>query len=72
MKKTLIGGAAVVLLLAVAIVWLLGSLDEIVKDQIEVIGSELTGVPVRVGSVDIDVQAGAGQIRRLRIGNPQG
>ena len=72
MKKTLIGGAAVVLLLAVAIVWLLGSLDEIVKDQIEVIGSELTGVPVRVGSVDIDVKAGAGQIRRLRIGNPQG
>ena len=72
MKKTLIGGAVLVLLFAFAIVWLLGSLDEIVKDQIEVIGSELTGVPVRVGSVDIDVKAGAGQIRRLRIGNPEG
>ena len=72
MKKAFIGVAVVVLLVAVAVVWLLGSLDKIVEDQIEVIGSELTGVPVRVGSVDIDITAGAGQIHRLRIGNPKG
>ena len=41
MKKSLIGVAIVILLFAVAIVWLFGSLDKIVEDQIEVIGSEI-------------------------------
>jgi hypothetical protein len=72
MKKALIGVAVVVLLVMVAAVWLLGSLDKIVKNQIEVIGTELTGVPVKVGSVGIDIKNGAGQIRRLRIDNPDG
>ena len=72
MKKAFIGVAVVALLVVVAVVWLLGSLDKIVKDQIEIIGTELTGVPVGVGSVDIDIKNGAGQIRRLRVGNPEG
>ena len=72
MKKAFIGIAVVVLLLVVAVVWLIGSLDKIVKDQIEVIGTELTGVPVRVGSVRIEIKNGAGQIRGLRVGNPDG
>jgi len=72
MKKILIGLAAVALVIVVAAVWLLGSLDEVVEKQIEVIGAELTGVPVRVGRVGIDIKSGAGQITDLRIGNPDG
>lgn len=72
MKKLFIGAAVAVLVAVVAIVWLLGSLDGIVKDQIEAIGSELTGVRVRVGGVGIDLREGAGQIMGLRIGNPEG
>ena len=72
MKKLLIGLAALVLVIVVAAIWLLGSLDKIVKNQIEVVGTELTGVPVRVGSVGIHLKNGAGQISRLRIANPEG
>jgi hypothetical protein len=72
MKKALIGLAVVLLVLGIAVVWLLRSLDEIVQSQIETVGTELTGVPVRVGSVSIELKKGAGEIRGLRIGNPQG
>lgn len=72
MKNLLIGLAILALLVVAAVVWLLGSLDQIVEDQIEAIGTELTGVPVRVGSVGIDIKKGSGQIRGLEIGNPEG
>jgi hypothetical protein len=72
MKTVLIGLGGVVLVVVVAVIWLLGSLDKIVEDQIEIIGTELTGVPVRVGSVGIEMKNGAGQISGLRIGNPDG
>ena len=72
MKKIFIGLGVVVLVVVVAAIWLLGSLDKIVKNQIEIIGTELTGVPVRVGSVGIEMKNGAGQVRGLRIGNPDG
>ena len=72
MKKAFIGVAVVVLLVVVAVVWLLGSLDKIVEDQIEVIGTELTGVPVRVDNVRIKIKNGSGQIRGLKVGNPKG
>lgn len=72
MKKTLIGLAIVGLVVVIAVVWLLGSLDQIVERQIEAIGTELTGVPVRVGSVGIDIRKGSGQIRGLEIANPEG
>jgi hypothetical protein len=72
MKKVLIGLAVLALGVAVAVVWLLRSLDEIVENQIETIGSELAGVPVRVGSVGIDIKSGTGVISDLRIANPDG
>ena len=72
MKKVLIGLAVLALVVAVAVVWLMRSLDEIVENQIETIGSELTGVPVRVESVGIDLKSGAGVISDLRIANPDG
>jgi hypothetical protein len=72
MKKVLIGLAVLALAVAVAVVWLLRSLDEIVENQIETIGTELAGVAVRVGSVGIDIKSGTGEISDLRIANPDG
>ena len=46
--------------------------DSIIKEQIEVVGSELTGVPVSVDAVKFDLTKGAGQISGLVIGNPDG
>lgn len=72
MKKLLgiLGGIALVVIVAVFV--LLGSLDSIIKSQIESVGSELTGVAVTVDDVEIDLTKGAGQIMGLTIANPDG
>lgn len=72
MKKIAIGVVAIVVVIGVAATWLLNSLDGIVKNQIEAIGSELTGVPVTVTSVNIDIGKGIGTIAGLKIANPDG
>ena len=72
MKKIGIILVAIVAVIGVAATWLLSSLDGIVKNQIEAIGSELTGVPVTVKSVNIDLGKGVGTIAGLKIANPAG
>jgi uncharacterized protein involved in outer membrane biogenesis len=72
MKKISIGVLALVVIVALAVTVLLGSLDKIVKNQIEVIGSELLGVKVTVSGVHIDLTSGSGEITGLKIANPAG
>jgi len=72
MKKILIGIAAVVTVLVLAIVLLLGNIDKIVQGVLEDVGSELLGVPVKVSSVKIKLKSGSGQITGLTIANPKG
>lgn len=72
MKKIVIGVAAVVVVLAVAVILLLGNVDKIVKGALESVGSELLGVPVQVAAVQIDLKGGSGQITGLTIANPAG
>lgn len=72
MKKALIGIGIVLVLVVLGVTWFLGSLDGIVKNQIEVVGSELTGTKVSVGGVNIKLAEGAGQITGLTVANPKG
>ena len=72
MKTALKVILVLVVLVAAGLYWFLSSLDGIVKEQIEVVGSELTGVPVAVESVKLDLKNGAGQIAGLSVGNPDG
>jgi hypothetical protein len=68
--------AVVVLVLLVVVgggvYYLISSLDSLVKSGIETYGSQITGTPVRVSSVKIELTSGRGTIRGLRIGNPEG
>ena len=72
MKKILIGIAAVVTVVVLAVVFLLGNIDKLVKGALEDVGSELLGVPVKVASVEIKLKSGSGQITGLTIANPTG
>ncbi|UCE87552.1 MAG: hypothetical protein JSU66_07515, partial [Deltaproteobacteria bacterium] len=73
MKKVLIGGAVVLILVAAAAVWFVTSrLDSLVAALVERYGTEIAGTPVRVGSVKIDLRAGRGTIGGLRVANPEG
>jgi hypothetical protein len=52
--------------------WLLYSLEGLVKQAIERWGPEITGAPVKVASVRIELAEGRGTIRGLVVGSPKG
>jgi hypothetical protein len=51
---------------------LLGNLNGIVKGVIEKVGTNVTGVSVTVGAVDIKIKEGSAAIMNLSVANPQG
>ncbi|KIL99385.1 Phage-related tail protein [Paramagnetospirillum magnetotacticum MS-1] len=72
MRKLLIGAGVVVTVIIGAAVFLLSSLDSIVKKVIEDVGSQVTGVKVSVGAVKISLSEGKGSIAGLTVANPPG
>lgn len=61
-----------VLLIGGGIFYVVTNLDGIVKDAIEVYGSNATQTAVRVDDVDISLAQGRATIRGLTVANPQG
>lgn len=76
MKKSLKAGLGITFVVVLAILgglfWVFHSLDHLVASAIRTYGSEITGVPVSVGSVHIDLGEGSATIRNLRVANPDG
>ena len=67
----------IIALVALAVVggglyYLRQNLDSIVANEIEAVGTDALGTRVHVGSVELDLRAGSGTIRDLRVENPQG
>ena len=71
-RPVVIVSAVLLVALVVALWWLVSSLDAFVARAIERAGSQALGVPVRVGSVSIDLREGRGTVRDLRVANPEG
>ncbi len=67
-----LSAACGILLLAAGSVTGCGRLAGRVDRQIELVGSELTGVPVTVDEVRIRLASGTGEIKGLSIANPEG
>jgi len=72
MKKLLIAGAALLVLLAGFVAYLASNLDSLVEKTIERIGPEMTGVSVKVKKVALTLADGRGAIDGLVVGNPKG
>ncbi len=72
MKKLLIAGAVLIVLIVATVSYLSSNLDAIVETAIEKIGSKALGVDVAVGSVELDLEQGRGSIRGLEVANPSG
>ena len=73
MKRIVLAG--VVILVAVVIgvvVYVMGSLDSIVKAAVETYGSEITQADVELDKVKIEPTSGAGTLSGLTVGNPDG
>lgn len=61
-----------ILLVASVVYWLHTNVDHLIKQAIESQGSQMTGAPVRIGSVKISTLDGRGELSNLVIGNPSG
>ena len=72
MRRILMAGALLLVLIAAGVAYLLHSLDRLIEREIERHGSELTGTAVEVGGVDLRIAEGRGAIRGLRVANPEG
>jgi uncharacterized protein involved in outer membrane biogenesis len=72
MKKILVGVALLVVIGAIAVWYVISSLDAIVEAAIEHYGSEATGARVTVDAVEIELRAGEAGIRGITVGNPPG
>ncbi|GEM_PF-1294784 len=73
MKKFLLSFfLSCVVLVAIAVILLLKNLNSLIQSTLETTGTEMLGEPVRVGAVDLSLRSGAGEIRKLRIDNPEG
>ena len=71
MKKVAIFIGVLLLIIASAFWFLTGSgLNDLVKQQIEQVGSEVTEQKVTVGKVDLKLLKGAGTINELVLANP--
>lgn len=72
MKKIIIALAVFFVIGGIGVFLLVGNLDKIIKGALEGVGTELLGVPVTVGAVDLELKSGAGQITGLTVANPPG
>jgi hypothetical protein len=73
MKRLVLAAIAVgIALVAGAAAYLVWSLDARVARAIEEQGTRIVGTRVRVDSVDIELAAGKGTIRGVRVANPEG
>jgi hypothetical protein len=72
LKKLLIAGVAVALVVAGAIAFLVSNVDSIVEKAIETLDPRMTGTTVEVGRVALGLTDGRGTIERLVVGNPKG
>jgi len=73
MKKILIyGGIGLVVLLVAAVLAIGLLLDKAIKAGVETYGPQITKVDVKLDSVGLSLLSGAGQIKGMVVGNPQG
>jgi len=73
MKKWLfIGTGLIVVVIAIAVFYIVSSLDSLVIAGVEKFGSEITQTQVRLKEAKIGVTTGQGTLRGLSVGNPKG
>lgn len=73
MKRAILivlGGAVVIA--AAAIYFVVSSLDTLIQEAVESIGSEIIQAEVKLDGVELDPGSGRGALRGLMVGNPRG
>lgn len=72
MKRGLIIGGAVLVVVIAAVIFLLVNLSSVIKAVVEKVGSEATKAKVTLDAADVSLTSGKGSLRGLTVGNPAG
>jgi len=73
MKKILIRGSIVVVILIVVAIFAVGMfLDGAIKKGVETVGPKLVKVDVKLDAVSLSILSGSGSVKGLVVGNPEG
>lgn len=71
-RGLLIGGAVVVLVVVAVVAYVALNINPIIKDSVQTYGSRITKVAVNLNEVDISPWSGKGKLSGLTVGNPKG
>lgn len=74
MKKLALFLILALVVIGAAAYWFLasGTINDLVKEQIQIQGGQVTGQSVQVAEVDINLLKGSGSIKGLTVSNPSG
>lgn len=72
MKKWLLIGGGVVIVIIAGVFYLYSSLGSLIKVAVDKYGSEITQAKVRLNEAEVSATSGTGVLRGLSVGNPQG
>jgi hypothetical protein len=72
MKRLLVIGVVIVVLIVAGLGFLYLSLGRLVRSAVETYGPKVTKSEVRLGDVDVSLLSGNAQLSGLVVGNPQG
>ncbi len=72
MKRWLLIGGGVVVIIVAGLFYLYSSLGSLIVAAVEKYGSEITQAKVRLNEAEVSATSGTGALRGLFVGNPQG
>ncbi len=72
MKKLLIFGLIIAVVVVAAVLLLAGNINPIIKAGVEKAGPIVLKAPVNLAEVDISIFSGSGTLKNLMVGNPEG
>ncbi len=72
MKRWLLIGGGVVVVIIAGVFYLYSSLGSLIKMAVEKYGSEITQAKVQLNKAELSATSGTGALRGLFVGNPQG
>ena len=72
MKRWLLIGAGIVVVIVAGLFYLYSSFGSLIKMAVEKYGSEITQANVRLNEAEVSATSGTGALRGLFVGNPEG
>jgi uncharacterized protein involved in outer membrane biogenesis len=72
MKKWILIGSALIIVIIVAVIVLVSNIGSIIKTAVNTYGPDITKTSLRIENVGISIFSGTARLKRFTLGNPRG